>query len=87
MSYDNINPSYYYGAETEGFQSIDVIEKFFLDRPYRWAPFKYLLRAGKKPGQDEAQDLRKAIWWIEREIASIEKRQARLAPPFPGAFG
>ncbi len=87
---DAINPSYY-GAGSGGFENIDVIEKFFGDKPYRWAPFKYLLRAGRKPGQDEVQDLRKAIWWIEREIFSITKERQETAihniPPFPGAFG
>lgn len=71
--YDNINPSHYRAAS--GLESFDVIEAFFPDKPYRWAPFKYLVRAGKKPGQDEVQDLRKAIWWIEREIAHIEAGQ------------
>ncbi len=85
MSYDYINPSHYRAAN--GLESIDVIEAFVPDKPHRWAALKYIFRAGRKPGQDETQDLRKAIWWIEREIASIEKRQARLAPPFPGAFG
>ena len=62
-----INPSYYSAGKLE---SIQVIEAFVRDKPYRWAPLKYLFRAGKKPGQDEVQDLKKAIWWIEREIAS-----------------
>ena len=65
---DPINPDYYTKGRIE---SIDCIEAFVFDKPYRWAPLKYLFRAGKKPGQDEVQDLRKAIWWIEREIASI----------------
>lgn len=66
---DPINPDYYV---KDGIESIHVIETFVRDKPYRWAPLKYLFRAGKKPGQDEVQDLRKAIWWIEREIATIE---------------
>ncbi|MGH6796577.1 MAG: DUF3310 domain-containing protein [Methylocella sp.] len=70
---DAINPPHYRSAG--GLESIEVIEAFFLDKPYRWAPMKYLFRAGKKPGQDEVQDLRKAIWWIEREIAAIEEKR------------
>ena len=70
---DPINPTYY---QSRGIESIQVIEAFCADKPYRWAPLKYLFRAGKKPGQDEIQDLRKAIWWIEREIATIEQRRA-----------
>lgn len=33
---------------------------------------EYLWRAGKKPGADAIDDLRKAVWWIEREISELE---------------
>lgn len=69
---DPINPAHYRAAN--GMESIDVIETFVPDKPHRWAALKYIFRAGKKPGQDEVQDLRKAVWWIEREIAAIQKR-------------
>jgi len=32
---------------------------------------KYIARAGSKDGSKEVEDLRKAIWYIEREIARI----------------
>ena len=69
---DPINPEYY--ANASGLQSIDVIEAFVPDKPHRWAALKYIFRAGKKDPAKEAEDLRKAIWWLEREIASIEAR-------------
>lgn len=72
---DPINPDYYSRGKLE---AIEVIEAFLPDKPYRWAPLKYLFRAGSKPGQDEMQDLQKAIWWIEREIAAI-KHQRQMA--------
>ena len=34
---------------------------------------KYIWRAGLKPGADTVTDLRKAAWYIEREIARIEQ--------------
>ena len=49
-----------------GMEAIDVIEAFAKDNAHRAAALKYLLRAGKK--NDRVEDLRKAIWWIEREI-------------------
>lgn len=73
---DPINPDYY--VAKNGMESITVIEIFVAGKPYRWAPLKYLFRAGKKAGQDEVQDLKKAIWWIEREIASIEQAREKL---------
>lgn len=33
---------------------------------------KYISRAGKKPGNDEITDLKKAIWYIERRIKEVE---------------
>lgn len=73
---DPINPAHYRSAS--GLESIDVIEAFFPNNPYRWPVLKYVFRAGKKPGQDVVQDLRKAIWWLEREIAAIEKAKPRV---------
>jgi hypothetical protein len=82
---DAINPNHYKSAN--GLEAIDVVEAFLMDKPYRWAPLKYLLRAGKKPGQPEVQELRKAIWWIEREIAAIDIREGRRpAPTQPRPF-
>jgi hypothetical protein len=86
---DQINPPYY---SQGGIESIHVIEAFVPDKPYRWAPLKYLFRAGKKPGQDEIVDLEKAIWWIKREIsviqqqrqAALEQRVAEVAARAPG---
>ena len=49
---------------------IDVIEAFNLNFKLGNA-IKYILRAGKK--DSITQDLRKAIWYIEREIIKIEK--------------
>lgn len=68
---DAINPAHYEGAG--GWQSIDVIEAFVPDRPHRWAALKYIFRAGKKDPAKEVEDLRKAIWWLEREIMAHDK--------------
>jgi hypothetical protein len=37
---------------------------------------KYLTRSGRKAIADEVEDLKKAIWYIEREIARIEAQDA-----------
>ncbi len=51
-------------------QAIHVVEAFGLNRNhYRASAIAYLLRADKK---GKAEDLRKAIWFIEREIARME---------------
>lgn len=61
---DNVNnPSHYESGH--GMEVIDVIEEFDLGFPLGNA-VKYILRAGKK--NDEIEDLKKAIWYIERHI-------------------
>ena len=54
-------PKHYQG---KSLQSIDVIEDFNLNFNLGNA-VKYILRAGKK--DDKVQDLKKAIWYLERE--------------------
>ncbi len=36
---------------------------------------KYIQRAGKKNGESTLDDLRKAQWYLNREIARLEKEQ------------
>lgn len=33
---------------------------------------KYVCRAGRKAGSDELEDLRKGLWYLQREIARLE---------------
>ena len=60
---DAINPSHY--QEYNGFEVIDVTEQlnFCLGNAV-----KYVLRAGKKADNSKEQDLKKAIWYLEREL-------------------
>ena len=69
---DPVNhPSHY----TDGIEVIDYIEsKRF---PYHLGnAMKYLSRAGKKDKSKTVEDLRKAVWYIERYISLLEKDQA-----------
>jgi hypothetical protein len=71
MNDDPINPTYY-RDHPSGIECIDVAE---------WFPFnlgcvlKYLWRAGKKG--DVLEDLRKAQFYLAREIARLEKQVSR----------
>lgn len=53
------------------FEVIDVIEDWKLGY-HRGNAIKYIARAGKK--DNEIQDLKKAIWYLEREISRLEKQ-------------
>lgn len=67
---DMINPAHYRGNRK--FEPIEVIEDWQLN--YRLGnAVKYISRNGRKPGEDPREGLRKAIWYIEREIASHER--------------
>lgn len=69
---DNVNhPSHYKGR---GVESIEVIEAFDLGFCLGNA-VKYILRAGKKG--DKIEDLQKAIWYLNREIAWTKDAQTR----------
>lgn len=64
------HPSHY--QTSSGMEVIDVIEAFNLN--FRLGNCaKYILRAGHK--DDILQDLKKAKWYLEREIATIEKNR------------
>lgn len=59
-----INPAYYRAAGN--LQSINVLEGFNLDL-HTGTAVSYLLRAGKKAGEEASKDRRKAIWWLLRK--------------------
>ena len=64
-----INPPHY--KSEAGIESIDVIEAFGLNF-HLGNVVKYVLRAGKKTASP-LQDLKKAQWYIQREIERLTK--------------
>lgn len=68
MTNDIVNhPPHYKG---NGIECIDVIEAFGLGFNLGNA-VKYILRAGKKG--DRIEDIRKAMWYLEREIKANDQ--------------
>lgn len=69
MEYDNVNyPAHY----TDG--SIEVID-FIEDKKLGYHlgnAVKYISRAGKKDPAKTAEDLRKAVWYLNRFIEKLE---------------
>lgn len=63
---DAINPPHYKELSPE---PIDVIEGWSLNY-HRGQVIKYVSRAGRK--EDEIADLRKARWYLDREIERLE---------------
>lgn len=67
---DTVNHPKHYNSHPSGVECIDVVEHF----PFNIGnAIKYLWRCGLKG--DEVEDLKKARWYIEREIAKREKEK------------
>lgn len=64
---DNVNnPSHY--QFSNGIEVIDLTEHLNFNRGN---VVKYVARAGNKGGADELEDLKKARWYLDREISRI----------------
>lgn len=68
-----VNPDHYARASRSGQQIIDVLEDFGVqNNAYRFVTVQYLFRAGRK-SSETITDLLKARWYIDREIAHLER--------------
>lgn len=68
---DLINHPPHY-ASPGGLEVVEVMEAFAPCNAHRAQAIKYLLRAGNKGSTQE--DLRKCAWWVEREIAWLQRQ-------------
>lgn len=66
------HPAHYGGADNL-YEAIKVIEAWKLGFCLG-NTIKYIARAGKKPDHTILQDLRKAQWYLAREIANLERQ-------------
>jgi hypothetical protein len=67
------HPAHYGGADNP-YECIKVIESWGLGFCLGNV-VKYISRAGKKPGAAELDDLKKAAFYLDREITRIEGRR------------
>ena len=66
---DNVNHPKHYTSHPSGIECIEVTEHFNF---CIGNAIKYLWRNGLKDGNSNIQDLKKAIWYITREIETLE---------------
>lgn len=66
---DPINHPAHYTGFSNGAEVIDITENLNFNRGNA---IKYLARAGAKDAAKELEDLRKAAWYVQREIQRIE---------------
>ena len=67
MTSDKTNPQHYKNKRG-GIEAIDITETFNFNLGNA---VKYIWRSGSKEGESTEDDLRKAIWYIERELDRI----------------
>lgn len=69
-----VNHPEHYGGADSPYEAIKVIEAWNLDKSFCLGnAVKYLCRAGLKPGASLVEDLRKARWYLDREISRLER--------------
>ena len=69
-----VNHPSHYGGASNPYEVIKVIEAWSLDF-HLGNTVKYVSRAGKKGTDKELQDLKKALWYLERKIQNLEKNK------------
>ena len=69
----NVQHPIYYGGADDPYEAIKVIEAWNLGF-HLGNTVKYISRAGKKDGNSATQDLKKALFYLNREIELLERQ-------------
>ena len=70
--HDRVNHPSHYTGFSHGAEVIDIAENLNFNRGNA---IKYLARAGRKDSASELEDLMKARWYVNREIARLNPVQ------------
>lgn len=73
---EQIDHPQHYGGKDNTYEAIKVIEAWSLGFCLG-NTVKYISRAGKKDSLKELEDLKKAAWYLEREIGRLEANATR----------
>ena len=69
----NVQHPIYYGGADDPYEAIKVIEAWNLGF-HLGNTVKYISRSGKKDGNSATQDLKKALFYLNREIELLERQ-------------
>jgi hypothetical protein len=73
QSNEMVNGPAHYGGVDNPYEVIKVCEAWGLDYDaYLFNVVKYVARAGKKDTDKELQDMKKALWYLNRKIERLE---------------
>jgi hypothetical protein len=76
QSYEHVNHPQHYGGENNPYEVVKIAEATGLDRDaYLFNVLKYIVRSGKKNDNPPVQDLKKALWYLDRRIKTMETEQ------------
>jgi len=70
---EQVNHPNHYGGETNPYEAIKVIDAWDLGFSLG-NTVKYISRAGKKELDKELEDLKKALWYLQHHIETLEKK-------------
>lgn len=74
MSKEQVNHPQHYGGKENPYEVVKVAEAWGLDKDaYLFNVLKYIGRSGKKDDNPPVQDLKKALWYLNRRIEVLEK--------------
>lgn len=73
---EKIDHPQHYGGSNNPYEAIKVIEAWELGFCLG-NTLKYISRAGKKDPKTYVEDLKKARWYLDREILNLEKNNAK----------
>ena len=72
-----VNNPMHYGGKDNMYEVVKVCEAWGLDKDaYLFNVVKYIGRAGKKDSDKEIQDLKKALWYLNRKIQNLENEKS-----------
>jgi len=76
QSYEFVNHPQHYGGENNPYEVVKIAEATGLDKDaYLFNVLKYIVRSGKKNDNPPVQDLKKALWYLDRRIKTMESEQ------------
>jgi hypothetical protein len=80
---EKVKPNYYQAEN--GVEVFDVLEMFEITDHYIASAMTYLFRAGKKEGESQADDINKAIAYLQRKVSQERNLIFSLQPLPPTA--
>jgi hypothetical protein len=73
---EQVNHPQPYGGQANPYEAIKVIDAWEVGFSLG-NTVKYISRAGKKGKDKELEDLRKALWYLQHHIRTIEENRSR----------